>query len=57
MNKSQEDGETIELERQQEHYSTPSPWCEAGGIKLNQTHKQIILQSSRWLDDLLITAS
>ena len=55
-NKSQKDGETIELERQQEHYSTPSPWCEAGAIKLNQTHQQI-LKSSRWVDDLLITAS
>ena len=55
-NKSKEKGETIDVEKTREQYSSPSPWCKVGGIQLNQMHKQI-LQSSRWVDDLTITAS
>ena len=56
-NKSKGKGETIEIEKKtREQYSTVSPWCEVGGIQLNKTHMQI-LQSSRWVDDLIITAS
>ena len=56
-NQSKEKGERIDIdEKTREQYSTPSPWCEVGDIKLNQTHKHI-LESSRWVDDAIITAS
>ena len=55
-NKSKENGEQIEIEKTGEQNPSPAQWCKVAGIQLNETHKKI-LQSSRWVDDLTITAS
>ena len=57
-NQTKKKGKTIEIDgttREQQH-STLSPWCEVGNIKLYQTQKRI-LESSEWVDDVIINAS
>ena len=56
-NQSAEKGDLVELGKTtREKSSTPSKWCEVGGIQLTDKHRQT-LQTSQWVDDQIIAAS